>query len=155
MFSFSQSKILPRTCARLLSSLLHYNLIYSFQHQDYNHFNNFLLSITTIFHLYVNEFNRETKTSEKSYIKVKKWMSRCPIFLSVKEWVTHRYTLFIIVSLDSMTKIRFEKLQTAKERLTEPCNRAICDFSKLGEIPRLLESGNFFKTERMGKNKIN
>lgn len=65
-------------------------------------------------------------------------MSMSPVFLSIKERVTHRYTLFIILSLDGMTKIHFEKLQTAKESLTEQCNRAIWNFSKFGEIPRLL-----------------
>lgn len=85
VFSISQPKILPRTDVRLLSSLLHNHLIYTFKHWDYNHLNNFLLSITIIFHLDVNEFNRETKTYEKSYIKVKKWMSMAPIFLSKNE----------------------------------------------------------------------
>lgn len=71
VFSISHSKILPRTDARLISSLLHNNLIYSFKHWDYNHFNNFLLSITTIFHLDVNEFNK-LKPMKNSIIKVKK-----------------------------------------------------------------------------------
>jgi len=52
-----------------------------------------------------------------------------------------------------MTKIRFEKLQTAKESPTEECNRAIWNFSKFGEIPRLLQSDNCFKKKKNQKKK--
>lgn len=41
--SISHSKILPRTDARLISSLLHNHLIYPFKHWDYNHFHAFYL----------------------------------------------------------------------------------------------------------------
>lgn len=37
VFSISHSKILPRTDARLISSLLHNHLIYPFKPWDYNH----------------------------------------------------------------------------------------------------------------------
>lgn len=41
VFSISPSKILPRTGARLISSLLHNHLIYPLKHWDYNHFHYF------------------------------------------------------------------------------------------------------------------
>lgn len=47
-----------------------------------------------------------------------------------------------------MIEIHVEKLQTAGESPTEQCNGAIWNSLELGEIPRLLQSGDFFQQRK-------
>lgn len=151
-FSISQYKTLPSTDARLITSLLHNDLIYSFEHWDYNHVNNFLLSITIIFYLDVNEFNTETTTYEKSYIKVKKWMSVSPIFLSVKEWITCRYTC-IIPSTDRLTKIILKSYRQQKKARLNSATEPSGTFLNLEKSPDYYREVIFFKKRKWEEKK--
>lgn len=102
VFSVSHSKILPRTDARLTSSLLHYHLIFPFKHWDYNHFHVFyFLSQLPSIEMFTNSTEKLKPMKKPTYRLKREWV--CLPFFFLSKWLTGRYTVFITLSPDSVT----------------------------------------------------
>lgn len=100
VFSISHSKILPRTDARLISSLLHNHLICPFKHWEYNHFHTFYMLQLPSIQMFINSTEKLKPMKNPTY-RLKKKCVCLPILL-LSKWLTGRYMVFIILSPDSI-----------------------------------------------------